>query len=49
MIDPDGLSPAAVRAQGQRFKQVERDLAKARALLVLRKKAEAIWGKDAEE
>jgi len=29
--------------------QVERDLAEARALLVLRKKAEAIWGKDTDE
>jgi hypothetical protein len=35
MADPAGLSPAAVRAQGQRLKQVERDLAEARALLVL--------------
>ena len=44
-----GMSPAAVKAQAKRLKQVERDLAEARALLVLRKKAEAIWGKDAEE
>lgn len=44
-----GMSPAAVRAQAKRLKQMERDLAEARALLVLRKKAEAIWGKDAEE
>ena len=49
MADPAGLSPAAVKAQANRLKQVERDLAEARALLVLRKKAEAIWGKDAEE
>lgn len=49
MADPAGLSPAAVKAQAKRLKQVERDLAEARALLVLRKKAEAIWGKDAEE
>jgi transposase-like protein len=49
MADPVGLSPAAVSAQAKRLKQVERDLAEARALLVLRKKAEAIWGKDAEE
>jgi transposase-like protein len=49
MVDPAGLSPAAVKAQAKRLKQVERDLAEARALLVLRKKAEAIWGKDAEE
>lgn len=49
MADPASLSPAAVRAQAKRLKQVERDLAEARALLVLRKKAEAIWGKDAEE
>jgi transposase-like protein len=48
MIDA-GMSPAAVKAQAKRLKQVERDLAEARALLVLRKKAEAIWGKDAEE
>jgi transposase-like protein len=40
------MSPAAVKAQAKRLKQVERDLAEARALLVLRKKAEAIWGKD---
>jgi len=45
MIDA-GMSPAAVKAQAKRLKQVERDLAEARALLVLRKKAEAIWGKD---
>jgi transposase-like protein len=49
MVDPAGLSPAAVKAQARRLKQVERDLAEARALLVLRKKAEAIWGKDGEE
>lgn len=49
MGDPAGLSPAAVKAQTRRLKQVERDLAEARALLVLRKKAEAIWGKDVEE
>ena len=49
MTDSAGLSPAAVKAQAKRLKQVERDLAEARALLVLRKKAEAIWGKDAEE
>jgi transposase-like protein len=49
MADPAGLSPAAVKAQAKRLKQVEHDLAEARALLVLRKKAEAIWGKDAEE
>jgi transposase-like protein len=49
MGDPAVLSPAAVKAQTRRLKQVERDLAEARALLVLRKKAEAIWGKDAEE
>jgi transposase-like protein len=48
MIDA-GMSPAAVKAQAKRLKQVERDLAEARALLVLRKKAEASWGKDAEE
>ena len=48
MIDA-GMSPAAVKAQAKRLKQVERDLAEARALLVLRKKAEAIWGKGAEE
>jgi transposase-like protein len=48
MIDA-GMSPAAVKAQAKRLKQVERDLAEARGLLVLRKKAEAIWGKDAEE
>jgi len=47
--NPVAASPEAVRAQGQRLKQVERDLAEARALLVLRKKAGAIWGKDAEE
>jgi transposase-like protein len=46
---PAGAAPAAARAQHQRIKQLERDLAEARALLVLRKKAEAIWGKDAEE
>lgn len=49
IADPASRSPAAVKAQEQRFKQMERDLAEARALLVLRKKAEAIWGKDAEE
>ena len=49
MLDPAGPSPAAVKAQARRLKQVESDLAEARALLVLRKKAEAIWGKDAEE
>lgn len=49
MLDPAGLPPAAVKAQARRLKQVERDLAEARALLVLRKKAEAIWGKDVEE
>lgn len=49
MLDPAGLPPAAVKAQARRLKQVERDLAEARALLVLRKKAEAIWGKDEEE
>ena len=49
MVDPANLTPAAVKAQAKRLKQVERDLAEARALLVLRKKAEAIWGKDAEE
>jgi transposase-like protein len=49
MTDPAGLSPAAIKAQAKRLKQVERDLAETRALLVLRKKAEAIWGKDAEE
>jgi transposase-like protein len=48
MVDA-GMSPAAAKAQAKRLKQVERDLAEARALLVLRKKAEAIWGKDAEE
>jgi len=48
MVDA-GMSPAAVKAQAKRLKQVERDLAEARALLVLRKKAEAIWGKDEEE
>jgi transposase-like protein len=49
MADPASLSSAAVKAQAKRLKQVERDLAEARALLVLRKKAEAIWGKDVEE
>lgn len=49
VVDLATLSPAAVKAQAKRLKQVERDLAEARALLVLRKKAEAIWGKDAEE
>lgn len=49
MADSAGLSPAAVKAQARRLKQVERELAEARGLLVLRKKAEAIWGKDAEE
>jgi transposase-like protein len=44
-----GASSTATTAQATRLKQVERDLAEARALLVLRKKAEAIWGKDAEE
>jgi transposase-like protein len=48
-VGPAGMSPAAVKAQARQLKQVERDLAEARALLVLRKKAEAIWGKDAEE
>ena len=49
MTDAAGLSPAAAKAQAKRLKQVERELAEARGLLVLRKKAEAIWGKDAEE
>lgn len=49
MADSAGLSPAAIKAQAKRLKQVERELAEARGLLVLRKKAEAIWGKDAEE
>jgi transposase-like protein len=49
MADSAGLSPAAVKVQAKRLKQVERELAEAKGLLVLRKKAEAIWGKDAEE
>lgn len=49
MADVAGLSPAAAKAQAKRLKQVERELAEAKGLLVLRKKAEAIWGKDAEE
>jgi transposase-like protein len=48
-LGPAGMSPAAAKAQARQLKKVERDLAEARALLVLRKKAEAIWGKDAEE
>ena len=46
---PAGMSTAAAKAQARQLKKVERDLAEARALLVLRKKAEAIWGKDADE
>ena len=48
MVDA-GMSPAAAKAQAKRLKQVEHDLTEARALLVLRKKAEAIWGKDADD
>ena len=49
MADAAGLSAAAIKAQTKRLAQVERELAEAKGLLVLRKKAEAIWGKDAEE
>jgi transposase-like protein len=49
MADAARLPPAAIKAQAKRLKQVERELVEARGLLVLRKKAEAIWGKDAEE
>jgi transposase-like protein len=49
MANAAGLSAAAIKAQAKRLKQVERELAEAKGLLVLRKKAEAIWGKDAEE
>lgn len=48
-LGPAGMSSAAAQAQARQLKKVERDLAEARALLVLRKKAEAIWGKDADE
>jgi transposase-like protein len=48
-LGPAGMSTAAAKAQARQLKKVERDLAEARALLVLRKKAEAIWGKDADE
>lgn len=49
MADPPRPTHTEIKVQARRIKKLERDLAETKALLDLRKKAEAIWGKDAEE